>query len=314
MNILITGALGHIGSYLLRDLPKKFNNLNIIAVDSLLTQRYCSLFNLPKTANFKFINADITKINLENTLGEIDYVIHLAAVTDASLSFNMKKFVEENNFKSTYAAVNLSVKKNAKLIIMSSTSVYGTKKKTIDENCLETELAPQSPYAEVKLKEENLVKITVKEKQLKSVTLRLGTIFGISPGMRFHTAVNKFCWQAVMKEPITVWKTALEQKRPYLDLLDLGNAIAHIIQKDLFNNKTYNLLSGNFTVNNIIEFIKVYEPQLSIKLIDNNIMNQLSYEVLNQKFINENFQFVGNIQNGIKKTIEQLRQSNTIND
>ena len=314
MNILITGALGHIGSYLLRDLPKKFNNLNIIAVDSLLTQRYCSLFNLPKTANFKFINADITKINLENTLGEIDYVIHLAAVTDASLSFNMKKFVEENNFKSTYAAVNLSVKKNAKLIIMSSTSVYGTKKKTIDENCLETELAPQSPYAEVKLKEENLVKITVKEKQLKSVTLRLGTIFGISPGMRFHTAVNKFCWQAVMKEPITVWKTALEQKRPYLDLLDLGNAIAHIIQKDLFNNKTYNLLSGNFTVNNIIEFIKVYEPQLSIKLIDNNIMNQLSYEVLNQKFINENFQFVGNIQNGIKKTIELLRQSNTIND
>ena len=67
MNILITGALGHIGSYLLRDLPKKFSDLNIIAVDSLLTQRYFSLFNLPKIGNFKFINADITKINLANT-------------------------------------------------------------------------------------------------------------------------------------------------------------------------------------------------------------------------------------------------------
>ena len=314
MNILITGALGHIGSYLLRDLPKKFGDLNIIAVDSLLTQRYFSLFNLPKIGNFKFINADITKINLANTLGEIDYIIHLAAITDASSSFHMKEFVEENNYKATNAAINLSVKKNAKLIMMSSTSVYGTQKKTIDEDCLETELAPQSPYAEVKLKEEKLIKTVVKAKQLQSVILRLGTIFGISPGMRFHTAVNKFCWQAVMKDPITVWKTALEQKRPYLDLLDLGNAIAHIIKTDLFNNSTYNLLSGNFTVNNIIDFIRMYEPELSIKLVENNIMNQLSYEVLNQKFINENFKFVGNIKNGIKETIEQLKQSNTIID
>ena len=48
MNIVITGALGHIGSFLLRGLPSEFENINIIAIDSLVTQRYFSLFNLPK--------------------------------------------------------------------------------------------------------------------------------------------------------------------------------------------------------------------------------------------------------------------------
>ena len=56
------------------------------------------------------------------------------------------------------------------------------------------------------------------KKGLKGVSCRFGTIFGASPGMRFHTAVNKFCWQAVMGQPITVWSTAYDQKRPYLEV------------------------------------------------------------------------------------------------
>ena len=49
MNILITGGLGHIGSYLIRNFPKKYN---ITVVDNLMTQRYCSLFNLDRKIKF----------------------------------------------------------------------------------------------------------------------------------------------------------------------------------------------------------------------------------------------------------------------
>ena len=202
MNIVITGALGHIGSFLLRGLPSEFENINIIAIDSLVTQRYFSLFNLPKNGKFKFIEADITEVDVSGILNDVDYVIHLAAITDATSSFKMKTLVEQNNYNSTNAALKLCVKKNAKLIIMSSASVYGTQKSRVDENCLESELKPQSPYAEVKLKEENLVKDFSYKNNLKTIILRLGTIYGVSPGMRFHTAVNKFCWQAVMKTPL----------------------------------------------------------------------------------------------------------------
>ena len=68
MNIVITGALGHIGSFLLRSLPSEFENINIIAIDSLVTQRYFSLFNLPKNGKFRFIEADITELDVSGIL------------------------------------------------------------------------------------------------------------------------------------------------------------------------------------------------------------------------------------------------------
>ena len=312
MNIVITGALGHIGSHLLRSLPLHFEKLNIIAIDSLLTQRYFSLFNLPKNTKYKFIEADITKLDLSNTLKDVNYVIHLAAITDATSSFDRKDIVEYNNYNSTNSVLQYCINSGVKVIIMSSASVYGTQNSTVDENCSIEELKPQSPYAEVKLKEENLVNEISKNNTLQSVILRLGTIYGVSPGMRFHTAVNKFCWQAVMNKPITVWKTALNQKRPYLDLLDLSNSIVHIIKKNLFENEIYNVLTNNLTVKDIIEHIKEYEKNLSIEYVETNIMNQLSYEVLNKKFINQGFEFKGNINTGIKETIAQLKQSNSL--
>ena len=64
MKILVTGALGHIGSRLVRELPFSFPRVEIVMVDNLSTQRYCSLFNLPKEGNYRFVEADITKIDL----------------------------------------------------------------------------------------------------------------------------------------------------------------------------------------------------------------------------------------------------------
>ena len=49
MNILITGGLGHIGSHLIRRLPP---DMDIVVVDDLSSQRYCSLFNLNRKIKF----------------------------------------------------------------------------------------------------------------------------------------------------------------------------------------------------------------------------------------------------------------------
>ncbi len=104
------------------------------------------------------------------------------------------------------------------LFYVSTTSVYGTQEAEVDENCTLEELKPQSPYAETKLKEESLLKEMGLKSDLRFIICRFGTIFGASPGMRFHTAVNKFCFQSVIGSPVTVWRTALNQVRPYLDL------------------------------------------------------------------------------------------------
>ena len=307
MKIVITGAVGHIGSYLIRDLAIQFPGVNIVMIDNMMTQRFPSLFNLPDTGNFQFIEGDVRTLNLNSIFNDADSVIHLAAITDATGSFDKAVEIEENNYISTLKVATACLETNSKLITLSSTSVYGTQNEIVDEECGEDELQPQSPYAETKLKEEDLIASLHKNNDLKAVTCRFGTIFGVSPGMRFHTAVNKFCWQASMGMPITVWKTAYDQKRPYLDLYDASKAIMFIIQNDIFDGRIYNILTSNSTVREITDMIKEFVPSLSIDFVENKIMNQLSYEVSCERFKSQGFVFAGDLRRGIGETISQLK-------
>ncbi len=101
MNILITGALGHIGSKLIRYLPKKLKNSNFYLIDDLRTQRFISLINLPKSSNFKFYDNTISKNLIINLVKKVDLVIHLAATTDAASSFGKFLKIKKNNFENT---------------------------------------------------------------------------------------------------------------------------------------------------------------------------------------------------------------------
>tara|TARA_Y100001970_G_scaffold149443_1_gene183378 strand:+ start:18738 stop:19664 length:927 start_codon:yes stop_codon:yes gene_type:complete len=305
MKVLITGCLGHIGSSLIRYIPKKNKFNKIYIIDNFYSNRYSSLFDLDKNANYKFINCDLSKNKLENIIKEnIDLVIHLAARTDAAQSSKFKKEFYSNNFNATKNIINFCNIKKAKLVFASSTSVYGPQSNIVDENCSLKELKPQSPYANVKLKEEKYIKKNLINSEF--LILRLGTIYGNSPGIRFHTAVNKFCLQSSLDEPITVWKTAYNQVRPYLGLDDFNRAIIHIINNDIELNQVYNLISHNLSVKQITNIIKTYKPNLKIKFVSHEIMNQLSYEVLNNKFVNTKFKFKSNINLEIKKTLKLL--------
>ena len=310
MKIIITGALGHIGSFIIRDFANKYPESEIFLIDNMMTQRYSSLFNLPKNIKFKFIEADILNFDFNKILSDNDILIHLAAITDAAGSFERAEELENNNFNATKKVAIACSQIGARLITLSSTSVYGTQKLVVSENCTEEDLKPQSPYAKTKLKEEEFVLNLCQNHGLKAIICRFGTIFGPSIGMRFHTAVNKFCWQAVMGTPITVWSTAFEQKRPYLDLNDASNAFSHIIQNNIFNGAIYNVLTLNATVKEIVEIIQIKYPRLKINFVDNQIMNQLSYEVSNTKFKDTGFVFEGNLKNRIFETIDLLQTSN----
>ena len=168
-----------------------------------------------------------------------------------------------------------------KLVHISSTSVYGSQDLYVDENC--KELKPQSPYAEVKIKEEQIFKR--KKNKFKFITLRFGTIVGPSTGMRFHTAVNKFCMQAYTNTPLNVWRTAQHQFRPYLSLKDSFKTFDFIIKYKIFDREIYNVVSENLTVNDIIKKINKHK-KTTIKLVNEKIMNQLSYKVNSAKLKN----------------------------
>jgi UDP-glucose 4-epimerase len=306
MKVVVTGGLGHIGSRLIRELPDTFPGIEVVIVDNLATQRYVSLLDLPSTAKYLFAQGDVATMDLGPVFAGADFVIHLAAMTDPGASFDNPEEMEQVNYAATQSVAEACVTAGVSLIHASSTSVYGTKRDCVDEDCSPEEISPQSPYAEIKRKEELFVEAMCRSGKLKGMSFRFGTIFGVSPGMRFHTAVNKFCWQAAMGQPLTVWKTAYEQKRPYLDLGDAVRAVRFVIQNDLFDGRIYNAVSINASVRDVVEMIDRYIPNTKIQLVDSRIMNTLSYEVLNTRLSQQGFVFQGRLDEAVKATLRRL--------
>ena len=258
---------------------------------------------LPKSCT-SYDNKGIQR-KIEKEFDKIDYVIHLASMTNAAGSFNKKSEMYRNNIDCMKNIINFCKKRKAKLIHISSTSVYGKQASIVDETCEKKFLKPQSPYADIKLIEEEMLK--KESKKIKYVTYRFGTISGVSTGMRFHTAVNKFCFNASIGEPITVYKTALNQFRPYLSLKDAFKVFKFTINEDLFKNDIYNALSENCTVNQIIQKIKKFKKKIRIKFVYSEIMNQLSYHVDKNKLNKEGLNLKNKISDDIKDTINLLK-------
>ena len=304
MNLLITGCCGHIGSYLADNIYKIKKIKKTILVDNIKSNRFCSLFNLNKNNKLKFYLRDVNKKNSLNDFKNINYVIHCASMTNAEKSFGKEKEMYKNNIDCLKNVISFCKKNNSKLIHLSSTSVYGKQTNIVDENCEERYLKPQSPYADIKLIEEKM--LIKNSNKLNYNTFRFGTIAGVSKGIRFHTAVNKFCLNASINENIFVYKTALNQYRPYLSLHDAFKVFKFCIEKDFFKNEIFNALSGNYTVSQILKKIRKYKKNIKVKLVKSAIMNQLSYHVSSKKLESNGLYLKGNIENDIKKTLKLL--------
>ena len=299
MNLLITGGCGHIGSHLIKSLGKIHN---ITVVDNMLTQRYCSLFNLETP--IKFIEKDIKDLKSKD-LEDIDIVIHLAAITNAAGSFNNKEEVEKINFEQTKDFIDLCQSMSCKFIFPSSTSVYGVAADIVYED-EDKFLNPQSPYAESKIKIENYIK----ENSDCYLILRFGTIFGVSEGMRFHTAVNKFCYEASLGLPLTVWKQNYNQYQPYLGLKDAIKALTYFIEINQLShkywNETYNVLTGNYKLEEIVKYISEM-MKVKLNMVNTPLLNQFSYKVSDEKIRNVGFEPDEDLKDNIIRTLRTLR-------
>jgi len=292
MKILVTGGLGHIGSYLINSIPSEYD---IVAVDNMDTRRYCSLFNLKRYVNI--IRQDISTLSVKDLEG-VDAVLHLAGITTAVNSDKLAVGLRKDVFDTVHM---LNICKEAgvkKFIFPSTTSLYGTDQKVMTED---SKLNPQSAYAETKLQIEELIS-TGDHGSMDYLILRLGTIFGASKGMRFHTAVNKLCLQASLGEKLTVWKQNIDFNRPYLGLKDLRKCILHFLNREKGWNQTYNLLSENVKLSDVVLEIKRHKENVDIDMIDSPLENQFDYIVSDEKIRGQEFSPGQNIQNGILET------------
>jgi UDP-glucose 4-epimerase len=304
MNLLITGVCGHIGSYLLENINKIKKINKIYLIDNLENEKASSLFKIKSKKKIYFFLRDLKNKKALTDIKNVDIVIHLASITNAAASFVKKKKLYENNLGCFNNVINFCIKSRAKLIHISSTSIYGKAKGIVHEDSGIKDINPQSPYAEVKFLEENILKKN--SKKIKFTSFRFGTIVGPSKGMRFHTAVNNFCLRATINDYINIYKTAKNQYRPYLSIRDSFKVFKFCIEKNFFKNDIFNALSGNFTTYEILNKIKKIKKKIKIKYVNSPIMNQLSYHVDKNKLSKSGLILNSNLDIDIKKTIKLL--------
>lgn len=313
MRVVVTGALGHIGSRLIRELPAAWRGIEVVMLDNLATQRYASLYDLPSSGRYEFVEGDILSADLGKLFTGADAVIHLAALTNGART-DLRAQMERVNVDGTERIARACAAAGVALLFPSTTSVYGVPDGVVSEDGPPDDLCPQSPYADWKLQSEDLIRALGHLEGLRFAIFRMGTIFGPSVGMRFHTAVNQFCWRAVTGQPIEVWRTASHQFRPYLDLDDAVRAIILVLRREQFDRRVYNVLTVNVTVAHVVEQLSAVVPDVRVNYVDSPLMNRLSFCVDNARFRQLGFAFTGSLERGIAETVALLRGRRLLDD
>ncbi len=231
-NILITGGAGFIGSNLAEFLYKK--KFNIFIVDDLSIGKRENLSN----NKIKFYKTNLTKINNLKFKNSIDVIIHLAAKAEILITKKKEKIYTKSNLEALQILLNFASKKKVKKIIFaSSASIYGdTKNKKIDEKFRSD---PKHFYAYTKLIGEQMIINYSKINNINYTILRFFNIYGKNS----VAVVAKFIAQKLQKKKITIFGDG-KQKRDFLHIKDLNEAIYKSIIMKKSNNEIYNLGSG----------------------------------------------------------------------
>lgn len=304
--LVITGALGHIGSALLQSIqPGEFGD--VVLIDNRSRQCLRPVAGLPGTRQFSVLEADVATADLDHLIRDATILVHLAGVTNADVDRSSEADVESRNFQAAARVAEACTRLGCRLVVPSSTSVYGAADGQVDESWPIVDSYPHNLYAATKFRIEQML-CAQAARGLRYTVLRFGTIYGDSPGARFDTAVNKFCQQASMGQPLTVWRTAIDQVRPYLHIDDAVRALRLIVERDVFNGGVYNVLSQNASVRDVVNRIREVIPDARVELVESPIMNGASFTVSALRFRQLGFEFQGDLRAGIRGVLASLGQ------
>ena len=217
--ILVTGGAGYLGSVLVPELLKKGHEVTVL--DSFMFGQN-SLADCCYNDKFKVVRGDTRDRDLLTKLcKDKDLVIPLAALVGAPLCSRDRIGTESTN-RDAIKTLTEVLDKEQKIIIPITNSGYGIGEKGVF--CTEeTPLRPISFYGKTKVEAEKIVL-----DRENTVSLRLATVFGISPRMRLDLLVNDFTYRAVKDRVIVVFEGHF--KRNYIHVRDVAKAFIHTLE------------------------------------------------------------------------------------
>ena len=294
--VLITGAAGYLGSVITEVLLTK--NYYVTAVDNLCYGQ-AHLMHLGHDPNLKFVHADCRdKSIMTELIKDQDVIIPLAAIVGAA-ACDFNKFATQSVNNDAIRMLS-EIRSNSQYIVYPTTnSGYGTK--TGDVYCTEeTLLEPITLYGRTKVEAENFIL-----DQQNTTTLRLATVFGLSPKLRLDLLVNDFTYTALKVGYIVIYEK--DFKRNYVHIRDVADCFVHCIENnEKMQGKPFNvgLDDANLSKEELAIKIKEYIPSFHIEFSElNNDPDKRNYIVSNKRLREHGFEAKRTLDDGIKELL-----------
>lgn len=296
-NVLITGGAGYLGSILTEHLLAQ--GCRVTVLDSLIYGEQ-NLNHLCADPRFDFVRGDARDESvLQPLLRQADVVIPLAAIVGAP-ACDLDPYLATSVNREAIALICRLRSREQLVIYPTTNSGYGTK--TGDVFCTEeSSLDPISLYGRTKVEAEEIVLAAG-----NSITLRLATVFGMSPRPRLDLLVNHFTYAAFFDGYLVIFEK--DFKRNYVHIRDVADCFLHCIRNpQAMIGRPFNvgLDDANLSKEELALKIREHIPRFYIHFSEvGTDPDKRNYIVSNQRLRDAGFTATRSLDDGIRELIK----------
>lgn len=261
--VLVTGGAGYLGSVLVGELLRLGYRVRVLDILMFGKESLSGYLNSPQ---FELVVGDIRDEGVvRKSMKDVFAVCHLAALVGEPACKLNPKLSKEINLLATECLAKKAKRSGVQRFIFTSTcSNYGITEKDqkVDESY---PLRALSIYSQTKIDAESRV-IASKNSTLSTTVLRLGTLYGISPRMRFNLLVNQLARDAYYNKKLTIYEPNVW--RPNLHVEDAVSAITMLlgVPVDNISAEVFNVVGENKRKLDILDELRKHFPEVKVEI------------------------------------------------
>ncbi len=309
--VLVTGHNGYIGSVLAPHFVQAGHQ--VVGLD---TGYYSPCTLVPDVTPITWLRKDIRAVDIDDLRG-FDAVVHLAALSNDPIGNMNEKWTEEINHHSSVRLAELAKEAGVRRFLFSSSCImYGMSEAAVVTE--ESPLDPKTEYARSKVKSERAISALASD-NFSPTFLRNGTVYGVSPRMRFDTVLNDLMGMAMTTGKVTLFSDG-KPWRPVVHVQDVSRAFLAVLEAPLadvwnqaFNNGANHL---NHQIFELAAIVAETVPDCKLEVLAQSGADQRTYKADFGKFarVFPNFSFLWSAQQGARELYDTFKRIGLTHD
>lgn len=303
--VLVTGHRGYLGSVMAPYLLEQ--GYDVVGLD---TGYYDECTLVPDRVEIPEIRKDIRDLVPED-LKALYAVVHLAALSNDPVGNLKPRWTEEINHQATVRLAELARDAEVRRFLFSSSCImYGQSE--VEEVDEAAPLDPKTEYARSKVRSEEALRELAGD-VFTPVYLRNGTVYGVSPRMRFDTVLNDLVAAAVITGEVKVYSDG-SPWRPVVHVEDIARTFHRVLEarrddihNEAFNNGAQHL---NHQIIELAEFAAEAAGGCEVEVLGEPSADQRTYKADFSKFARTfpDFEFKWTAREGARQLADTFRE------